>query len=85
MDADLKQKIEEQSEKLDAIHAQVKKMRRYFLWSFWLTVVFFVLPLVGLVFIIPWFLSTYLGSMGMGGGVDPQQMMQMIKALQGLQ
>lgn len=85
MDEELKQKIDAQQEKIDEIYKEMKKLKRYFLWTFWLTVVFFVLPLVALVFVVPWFLSTYLGSMGMGGGADPEQMMQMVKTLQSLQ
>ncbi|TSC71434.1 MAG: Uncharacterized protein G01um101470_608 [Parcubacteria group bacterium Gr01-1014_70] len=55
-------KIKEQDAKLDAIWKSVEKTRKYFLVIMWVTVVLFVLPLVGLVFIIPRFLDTYLGS-----------------------
>ena len=50
--------------KLDAIYASVEKTRKYFQWTLIVTVVLFVLPLVGLVFAIPSFLANY---------VDPLQ------------
>lgn len=61
MDEEIKNKLLEQDNKLDAIYTSVEKMRKYFLISMWITVVVFVLPLIGLIFIIPMFLNTYLG------------------------
>jgi hypothetical protein len=45
--------------KLDAVATDVAKMKKYFLWTFWVTIALFVLPLIGLAFAIPSFLSTY--------------------------
>lgn len=59
MDQELKNKIEEQSIKIDAIYKSVEKTRKYFLVIIWITVIAVVLPLVGLFFAIPSFLSTY--------------------------
>lgn len=50
-------KIEENNKKLDEIYQSVEKIKKYFIWSAAVSVLFFVLPLVGLVLIIPWFLS----------------------------
>ncbi len=47
--------------KIDAIYISVEKTRRYFLIVTILTVVVTVLPLIGLVFAIPKFLSSYQG------------------------
>lgn len=58
MDEQLLQKLQAQDEKLDQIHQSVEKMRRYFLWTLIATLVTFLLPLIGLAFIIPFFLST---------------------------
>lgn len=52
-------KITEQDAKLDAIYRSAEKTRAYFKWTLIVSVVFFVLPLVGLLFIIPQFMSTY--------------------------
>ncbi len=47
--------------KIDAIYISVEKTRKYFFWTMIITVVLFVLPLVGLVFAIPAFMTNYLG------------------------
>jgi len=57
--AQLREQITAQSEAITRIYTSVEKTRKYFLWTLIITVVLFVLPLVGLVFIIPSFLSTY--------------------------
>ncbi len=59
MDEDLKKKIEEQGLKIDAIYKSVEKTRKYFLIIVWVTVLGFVLPMIGLFFAIPSFLSIY--------------------------
>lgn len=55
---ELLKKIEEQDRKLDAIYLSAEKTRAYFKWSLILTVVFLVLPLVGLALIAPFLLRT---------------------------
>ncbi len=63
----MEQKIIELETKINAIYVSVEKTRKYFLWTMIITVVLFVVPLIGLVFAIPSFISTYsnLGSLGM--------------------
>lgn len=56
------QKLEEQDKKLDAIYHSSEKMRQYFLWTLIISVVVIVLPLLGLIVVLPQFLST------LGGG-----------------
>ena len=56
------QKMVEIEKKIDAIYVSVEKTRKYFLWSMILTIVFLVLPLVALVFVIPMFMSSYIGN-----------------------
>lgn len=46
-------------QKIDAIYVSVEKTRKYFQWTMIITIVLFVLPLVGLVFAIPAFISSY--------------------------
>lgn len=65
MDTELLEKLRAQDEKLDQIHQSVEKMRRYFLWTLIATLVTFFLPLIGLVFAIPFFLSTLGGAYGL--------------------
>jgi hypothetical protein len=49
--------LAEQEKKIDAIYVSVEKTRKYFLWTLIVTVATVVLPLIGLVIIIPWFLK----------------------------
>lgn len=58
MEKEILEKFEEQNQKLDRIYDSTEKARKYFLWSLIFNVVIFILPLIGLVFIIPWFLKT---------------------------
>ncbi|HZX50393.1 MAG TPA: hypothetical protein VFE94_04625 [Candidatus Paceibacterota bacterium] len=53
------QKLEEQEKKLEAIYRSVEKTRKYFLWTLIITAVVFLLPLLGLLFLIPKVLSLY--------------------------
>jgi hypothetical protein len=52
------QKLEKQDKKLEAIYVSVEKTRKYFLWTLIATLIAFILPLIGLAFIIPWFLNS---------------------------
>jgi hypothetical protein len=52
-------KIEELEKKTDVIMRSVEKMRKYFLWSLIATLLFFFIPLIGLLIAIPYFLSTF--------------------------
>lgn len=51
------QKLQIMEQKIDAIYASVEKTRKYFLWTMIGTLVTFVLPLIGVMFAIPWFLN----------------------------
>lgn len=62
MEDEVLKQIEAQNEKLEAIWKSVEKTRKYFLFVLWATIILAVLPLIGLVFAIPAFLNTYLGS-----------------------
>lgn len=45
--------------KIDLLQVDVKKMKNYFLWTFWVTIILFVLPLIGLFFVIPTLLGSF--------------------------
>ncbi len=57
MEEEILQKIDEQNIKLDAIYKSVEQARKIFITTLVITIVTMVLPLIGLVFIIPWFIS----------------------------
>lgn len=46
-------------EKMDEIYVSVEKTRIYFKWTMIITIILFVVPLIGLVFVIPSFISNY--------------------------
>ncbi len=59
MESDIIKKLDEQDKKIEAIFVSVEKTRKYFLWTMIITVAAVVLPLIGLLFAIPSFLSSY--------------------------
>jgi uncharacterized membrane protein YjjP (DUF1212 family) len=63
MEQDIQNKLEEQDKKLDAIFISVEKTRKYFLTIMWITIAMVILPLVGMVFVIPSFLKIYSGTL----------------------
>lgn len=66
MDQELKNRLDAQDAKLAAIFESAEKTRQYFLWILIGTAVMFVLPLIGLLFAIPSFLSIYTGMNDLG-------------------
>ena len=46
-------------QRIDAIEKKVDQMRRYFLWVLVISILAVVLPFIGLLFIIPQFISSY--------------------------
>ncbi|NTW14972.1 MAG: hypothetical protein HGA38_01225 [Candidatus Moranbacteria bacterium] len=53
MDQELKDRLDAQDKKLDAIYVSVEKARKYFLWTLIATVVAFVLPLLAAIILVP--------------------------------
>ncbi len=53
------EKLEEQAEKIDRIYKSVEKTRKSLLLSLIINIVIIVLPLVGIAFVVPKFLSLY--------------------------
>lgn len=64
MDTEILQKLQTQDEKLELIYQSVEKTRKYFLWTLIATVVMFVLPLIGLMFAVPFFINTLSSAYG---------------------
>ncbi len=59
MEEEILKKIEDQEKKLDKIYISVEKTRKYFLSIMIMTVVFFVFPLIGLLFALPRIINFY--------------------------
>jgi hypothetical protein len=59
MEEEILKKIEAQDKKLEEIYRSVETMKKYFLWTFIITIALIVLPIIGLLFAIPKFISIY--------------------------
>ena len=66
MNNEVLKKIEANERKLEEIYVSVEKTRKYFLWTLIITVIMIVLPLIGLIVVIPFFLNAInnLGNIG---------------------
>jgi len=64
---DLKKELADQRVLIEQIHVSVEKTRKYFLWTLIITLALFVLPLIALAFVIPFFLNSYTSALqGLG-------------------
>jgi len=59
MDQELNQRMKQLEEKIDELYVSSKRIQMYFKWTFIVTIVFFVVPLILSLFAIPYFISTY--------------------------
>ena len=67
MEQETTKKLLELEEKINKIYISVEKTRKYFLWTGIITVAVIVLPLIGLLFVLPSFMQNYVGSLqGLG-------------------
>lgn len=66
MEQQIIEKIDAQDKKIDAIYKSVEKTRKYILIVTIVSIGAVVLPLIGLAFAIPSFLSTYSTMLGAG-------------------
>ncbi|MBI2476433.1 MAG: hypothetical protein HYV67_04300 [Candidatus Taylorbacteria bacterium] len=57
MDNDILKRLDEQDKKLEAIFQSSEKMRKYFLWTLIISVAVILLPMIGLVFVLPSFFN----------------------------
>ncbi|KKU80773.1 MAG: hypothetical protein UY07_C0033G0002 [Parcubacteria group bacterium GW2011_GWA1_47_8] len=59
MEQEILARLAAQEVLLQKVYISAEKTRKYFLWTMIGTIVVVVLPLVGLMFVIPSFLSSY--------------------------
>jgi type IV secretory pathway component VirB8 len=59
MDNETSQRLALLEEKIEKIYVSVEKTRKYFLWTLIISVLLFVLPMIGLAFAIPAFMTNY--------------------------
>ena len=66
MENEILKKIEEQGRRIEEIFVSVEKTRKYFLWTLIISVAFAILPIIGLVLVIPQFLNNLDAVSGLG-------------------
>ncbi|MDP1707171.1 MAG: hypothetical protein Q8L30_01285 [bacterium] len=59
IDPELSEKLDEIGAKADRAYQAAEKVRKYLFWTGVVTIVFVVLPLIGLLFAVPSFISSY--------------------------
>ena len=59
MDSELSVRLTVLEAKVEDVHKYVKRLYNIFLWTGIVTVAMFVLPLIGMMFVIPSFISSY--------------------------
>ncbi len=62
IDPELAARLDAIAAKADAAYKAAESARKYLFWTGVITVAFIVLPLIGLVFVIPQFLNSYTSS-----------------------
>jgi len=64
MDPETKKRFDEQDEILKSVYSSMEKIRKYFLWTLIITIVTIVLPLIGILILIPWVVGIYSSALG---------------------
>lgn len=59
MDNELKNRLDVLEQKIDVISKYIKFLKNLFLWTLIITIVVTVLPLIGLLFVLPSFMSSF--------------------------
>ena len=62
MEPDLQARLDQQDIMLNKIYVSAEKARKYLLWTFIITIVVFVLPMIGMAFILPSLMETLTSS-----------------------
>jgi len=64
MEEEILKRMKAQEEKIDQIYRSVEKTRKYFLWTLLATVIMFILPFLGIIVAIPWFIGVMSSAYG---------------------
>ncbi len=71
IDPELLAKLDEIGAKADKAYQAAEKVRKYLFWTGVVTVALIVLPLIGLVFVIPQFINNYVNPLNAATGNTP--------------
>ncbi len=58
MEPELIRRIDELEKKVDAVYKSAEKTRKYFFWTLVISIAVIILPLIALIFLIPYYLKT---------------------------
>jgi type II secretory pathway component PulF len=58
METELKNRLDILEQKIDTINKNIKAIKNVFAWTFIITIAVIVIPLIGMVFVIPQFMSS---------------------------
>lgn len=64
IDPELSAKLDAIEQKAEAAYRAAEKVRKYMFWTMVITIAVIVLPLIGLVFVIPAFINSYSSALG---------------------
>jgi len=64
MDEEIKKRLDLQDELLRKIYISAEKTRKYFLTTIIITIITIALPLIALIFLLPWIMNTYISTLG---------------------
>jgi len=64
MEEEILKRMRAQEEKIDQIYRSVEKTRKYFLWTLLATIIMFILPFLGIIVAIPWFIGVMSSAYG---------------------
>ncbi|MBI5077917.1 MAG: hypothetical protein HZB11_00935 [Candidatus Yonathbacteria bacterium] len=64
MEQEILERIKAQEELLQKVYISAEKTRKYFMWTLIVSVAVVILPIIGLLAVIPTFLSTMGGAYG---------------------
>lgn len=59
MESEILEKLNKQDARIDEMLASMEKIRKYLLVMMWIGVGTVVVPILGLLLVIPWFLNAY--------------------------
>jgi len=65
LEQEILKEVKDNKATLEAILKSTEKTRKYFMWTLIITVAAIILPLIGLLFAVPSFLSSYTAALGM--------------------
>lgn len=63
MDSEITKRLDMLESKIDAIYVSAEKTRKYFFWTLIVTLVVLVVPPIGMIFVVPMFMSSYTSGM----------------------